>query len=139
VHTPNTLLIPLSEAVSLAGLEIEVSNTVWPLEQKFGLRISGNKVRSVYPGSPAHGAGLVLDDEIISINGKLAAGNLNQMVETDLSEVDNLVLNVVSFGKVRDLVLHPDRQTYFDSYRIKSVEMITQQQLLFRESWLGRI
>jgi len=139
VHTPNTLLIPLSEAVSLAGLEIEVSNTVWPLEQKFGLRISGNKVRSVYPGSPAHGAGLVLDDEIISINGKLAAGNLNQMVETDLSEGDNLVLNVVSFGKVRDLVLHPDRQTYFDSYRIKSVEMITQQQLLFRESWLGRI
>ena len=80
-----------------------------------------------------------MDDEIISINGKLAAGNLNQMVETDLSEVDNLVLNVVSFGKVRDLVLHPDQQTYFGSYRIKSAEMITQQQLLFRESWLGRI
>jgi predicted metalloprotease with PDZ domain len=139
VHSPNTLLIPLSEAVSLAGLEVEASNSVWPLERVFGLRISSNKVRSTYPGSPAHTAGLVLDDEIISINGKVAAGNLNQLIESEINDGDNLVLKVVSFGKVRDLVLHPDQKTWYDSYRIKSAGMLTQQQLQFRESWLGQI
>jgi predicted metalloprotease with PDZ domain len=133
------LLIPLSEAVSLAGLEVEVSNSVWPLERVFGLRISSNKVRSTYPGSPAYTAGLVLDDEIISINGKVAAGNLNQLIESEIIDGDNLVLKVVSFGKVRDLVLHPDQKTWYDSYRIKSAGMLTQQQLQFRESWLGQI
>ncbi|MFM7902846.1 MAG: PDZ domain-containing protein, partial [Bacteroidota bacterium] len=139
VHTPKTLLTPLSEAISLAGLEIEISNSVLLLERIFGLRISGNKVRSTYPGSPAWKAGLVMDDEIVSINGNPVTGSVHQVADFEYEVGDSMVFKVISFGKVRDLVLHPDQQTWFDSYRIKSAEMITQQQLLFRESWLGRI
>ncbi|MFM7079885.1 MAG: M61 family metallopeptidase [Bacteroidota bacterium] len=138
IYAPNTMMGLLAETISLAGLRIERIESSIPFEKHFGLRLSGSRLKSVFPGSPAYYAGLVMDDEILEVNGALVIGDPNALVEKDL-EVGTVVRIVRnSFGKIRACELKVTEESWYPHFRIVSEPVIADSQLRFRQSWMGR-
>lgn len=134
IHTSSTLLNLLQETISLAGLVIAEQPSPIPTENIFGLRLSGNKVASTFPGSPAAMAGLVKDDEIVAVNGNRVEGDVQRL----FAGSDSCALEVSSFGKLRTVNLEPDGKGWYAKYPIQSLHQLTAAQLRFRASWLGQ-
>jgi C-terminal processing protease CtpA/Prc len=127
----------LRETISLAGLGIERIDSSIPFEKHFGARLNGSRLKSVFPGSPAWFAGLVLDDEILEVDGKLVAGDPNALVSIDLIPGSSVKIVRNSFGKTKTCELKITEETWYPRFRIFSDVLVTESQLHFRQSWLG--
>jgi predicted metalloprotease with PDZ domain len=137
VDAPNTMIDLLRETISLAGLGIERIDSSIPFEKHFGARLNGSRLKSVFPGSPAWFAGLVLDDEILEVDGKLVAGDPNALVSIDLTPGSSVKIVRNSFGKTKTCELKVTEETWYPRFRIFSDVLVTESQLHFRQSWLG--
>jgi predicted metalloprotease with PDZ domain len=137
VGRPSTLIIPLAEALSLAGLQIETVESKLPLERYWGIRTSGSKIKAVFPGSPGWISGLVADDEIVTVNGDATKGAPNHLIAS-ASDITTLRLKIQSFGKIKEVELSSASEQFYLTYEIKPVAVVTKSQLFFREQWLDR-
>ncbi len=131
--------IPFSELLEVVGLELSLRD---PDPQAFSgltLRDSGGRttVNRVLDASPAFEAGLNLDDEIVSANGRrIDSGDWNRLVD-DASPGDVIRMGTFRRGQYReiDLILTGLIQQSFD---IDYVDEPTEEQRVNYENWTGQ-
>lgn len=122
----------LGELLSLAGMEIVKSASIKSNEHKFGFRLGpGNKVMAIYPGSPAERAGMIRDDEIISVDGKTTEDLAN------LFDADKVTVEILTLKKARILNLETTHESFFDNYKITLKKQITDKETEFLKKWLS--
>jgi predicted metalloprotease with PDZ domain len=137
VCRPNTMIELLRETISLAGLSIHQSDSSHLFEKHLGFRLMGSRLRSVFPGSPAALAGMVIDGEILKVNEVPFTDGLNASYFSDLAPGDSMKIVYKSFGRVRTHDLQVTEETWYQQYRIVSDPLVSEPQLRFRESWLS--
>ncbi len=88
----------------------------------------------VQPCSPASENEVLPDDEIIRI------GEIDKVLYIDFTELNvegQLKLEILSGGKRRTVSLPPSEDyTFYNRYRIESVDQPSEAQLTFRKTWL---
>lgn len=137
VYRPNTMINLLRETISLAGLSIHQSDSSRSFEKHLGFRLMGSRLRSVFPGSPAALAGMMIDDEILQVNDVQVTNALNSSCFTDLTPGSTIKIACKSFGRVRTHELQVTEETWYQQYRIVSDPLVSESQLRFRQSWLS--
>jgi predicted metalloprotease with PDZ domain len=140
VSKASTLESLLAETVSLAGLMVESTPSPLAQENLYGIRTeqrNGNTfITSVYPGSPAHIAGLLKDDEILSVNNIRVENNLHDLC--DLAKGKDSLWQIASSKKVRSANLVSGEKQFWKKYKITPSEQMTAAQLKFREGWIAK-
>ena len=131
----------LSEVLSLAGLELNITQAATSQENHFGIRTEnrgGNTfITSVYPGSPAHQAGLLKDDEIVFVNGIRVENNIHDLCSYFGEGEPEWV--IASSKKLRKVTLKTGVKKFYQKYKIIPTEKLTESQLQFRNGWAGNI
>lgn len=92
------------------------------------------KVLSIAPNSPADQNNILLNDEIIAVNGNRTTNNCINWCNYFKDELTLTFKN--EFG-TKSIQLTPLKEDYFEKYRITPVEKPSAKQKLNKEFWLG--
>jgi len=90
-------------------------------------------VKAIYPGSPAELGGLMLEDEIIAINGYDCGGELDKWLA--YFDLDAKKLTVLRKGALVELILPEVNRNFYLDYGIRQVENPNQHQKRAFEIW----
>lgn len=129
----------LTEAFETIGLEMIHTPSVNYSMGRLGLKTlqNGNNfiVKQMYPGSPAELGGLILEDEIIAVNGYACAGNLENWL--NYFDEDIKVLSFWRGGKLLEARLPEVNRNFFMEYKLKMIDSaeLTHAQKLTFEAW----
>lgn len=131
--------IPFADLIGTVGLTLERRSDEPEPYAGLTLRYSGGKstVSRVIDNSPAFQAGLILDDEIVSANGKsVDSGSWNDIV-SDAEPGDVFRIGMFRRGEFREVELTvagvvPER------YEIEYMDEPTDEQKASYESWMGQ-
>jgi predicted metalloprotease with PDZ domain len=101
----------------------------------FKIELAGgiSKVSLIALASPAALSGISKDDEIFSVNGFKVENNLNELCS--YFEKDELILNVFSLKKLKEVKLKPSHRTFFDHYEIVEMAEKSREQTDFLKAW----
>jgi len=127
----------LTEAFETIGLELHHQPSTRYSYARLGLKTlpHGNHhlVKAIYPGSPADLGGLILEDEIIAVNGFALHGELDKWLEY----VDDRtkVITVIRAGKLVELSLPEVQRNFYSDYMLRPVENPTGAQKKAFEHW----
>jgi len=128
----------LSRLLQSAGCEIKADFSDKPYEHHFGFKIiqEGNTTRigRIYPGSVAARAGLMTDDEIISVNNVKVENNLDRLCRYFSNET--VSLSVFSSKSEKSIKLRPSGEKYYRKYSIVRSKKRTAQQDAFFKKWI---
>ncbi len=92
-------------------------------------------IKQIYPGSTAELGGLMLEDEIVSLNGEKIGENLPQLVEK--FKDDELQIEVNRMGRTIKLNCPHTNKSYFPLYEIvKSPSPANLAKRIFKK-WCG--
>lgn len=115
---------PLMDALEYLGLEMEHTASKSYSEAFVGIKTIpvGNhfQVLAIYPGSTADMAELMLDDQIIAVNGHALASDLDRWLRHH--DEDTKVLTVLRKGEMKELILPVLNRTFYNQYSIKKME-----------------
>lgn len=96
----------------------------------FGLN---HVVKAIYPGSPADMGGLMLEDEIIAVNGFVLNGELDKWLQ--YADDQTKTLTVSRGGRLVELVLPEVQRNFYLEYGLRQVENPTAAQKKALEHW----
>lgn len=129
----------LEELLPEVGCVLSKKSSSLLHESRFGLRtlVEGGmtKVAMVLPGSPAEGAGISRDDEILACNGWKVEGNLGDL--TGLSD-EFCELMLASQKKIRKVFLKMESTTWFDKLSISRNPDAGEDARREFEKWTGK-
>lgn len=155
-HVDGTEEVPLLEALGRAGIEVRASAPWLDAEGRprgeltraqrsqrihAGLELSeGAQVRNVEPGSPADAAGLMLEDEIVAVEGLEARTRATVLARfADRDPGDTISIALFRSGRLieRSLTLaeSPARSHVLS---LRPDAELTPAQRRVRDAWLGR-
>ncbi|MCA9688676.1 MAG: M61 family metallopeptidase [Myxococcales bacterium] len=102
-----------------------------------GIEVQGVKVSNIEPGSPAAAAGLMLDDELIAVDGRRASGAEALERIADHPPGDRVALALFRRGQLRtaELTLAEDPRRI---YSFTPSEAAPREVAALRDAWLGR-
>jgi predicted metalloprotease with PDZ domain len=140
VYKATSLDSLLGEVVSLAGVQLVTTPAVNNQERLLGLRTELRNgqtfVTAVYPDSPAAEAGILKEDELISVNGTRIENNVSELVGLISGNLPELI--VASGRKIRQLILKTSDKQFYSKYTFEAEENCTHSQLHFRQQWLAK-
>ncbi len=91
----------------------------------------GVVITSIYPGSPADVAKLMLEDEIISVNGVVSKHEIDEWF--NYFDLEEKKLTVIRGGKLVELILPEVSRSFYLDYKVIEVaNKSNQQQKLFK-------
>ncbi|MGV6862667.1 MAG: M61 family metallopeptidase [Putridiphycobacter sp.] len=139
VYNANALESILTKTIEDFGFELKME-----LNPNFTERILGMKTQTsnrktlvviTYPGSSADMGNLLVDDEIISINGFQVNGDLHKWVE--YFQDNQIVLTISRKGRIIELVCPNTNRNYYPKYKlVKPNTTSNPSKSLFRK-WCG--
>lgn len=89
-------------------------------EAYLGFRYVGNKVYSIYPGSPAHFASLSVGDEILSINNIKLDNDLSDWC--DYFKEDEIIFKVVNkYNEIGEVRMKAGREFYYSKNMVSRI------------------
>lgn len=130
----------LVEAFESIGLEIKMKEN-----PSFGQRILGIKsilsndntiIKQIYPGSSSDLGGLMIDDQIISINNKKVLNNIDQW--TEFYEGSQLEIIVNRMGRILHLICPNTNKSYFPIYEIVKAKNTSNLSKRIFKKWCGQ-
>lgn len=124
--------VMLSELVSLAGIEIIKSEVESSGERLFGFKCDEvDKVSAVAPHSPAQVAGILVNDQIISVKELKLSKDTNNGI--DASEV---LLEIMSGKQLKSVRLKATVNRFFTNYKFALKDNASTEQKAFLNNWL---
>jgi len=129
----------VSEALEQLGLVIKMDKNPAFSTNVIGVKclIEGSKtvVKKLYPGCAADLGGIILDDEIVSINGFKVNKDLDKWVE--YFQDDQIELVVSRKGKIINLTCPHTNKSYFPIYKIEKAKAPSNLQKRIFKKWCG--
>jgi predicted metalloprotease with PDZ domain len=92
-----------------------------------------SKVTAIYPGSPAYLGGLMIDDEVISVNGIKVTSDLDNWLGYFADEEKNLVVHRI--GKHIALRLPEVQRNFYCDYTVTAMDQAIASQKKAFEAW----
>lgn len=127
------------DAFEYLGLELIHVPSKDFTEAKLGMKTSRNGknfvVKSMYSGGPAELGGMMLEDEIISINGFSLEGELEKWCR--YFEEDTKTFAILRQGRIIEITLPEVNRNFYMNYDLKRVENPTNQQMKAFEAWIN--
>jgi predicted metalloprotease with PDZ domain len=128
----------LVEALEIVGLELDVNPSEFYSHAKLGLKciVENNKtiVKNFYIGGPADLGGMMLEDEIIALNGFEINDNLDKWLE--YFEFDEKKIIIKRKDKIIELIIPEVNRNFYMKYGIKIIETPNNQQKKNLEAWI---
>lgn len=128
----------LVDALEYLGLELIHIPTAKYSAAKLGFKALPQGlnfvVKAIYPGSPAELAGLMLEDEVIAVNGFACGGEMDRWLA--YFDENQKTLSVWRRGKLIDLTLPEVNRNFYLDYSVKPVEEPNQHQKRAFERWI---
>ena len=104
-----------------------------------GIKVSqnseGTKVTALYPSGPGELGKIVLNDEIISINGYKVNGDLGEWIE--YFQDDQIELEVSRKGRIVRIICPHTNRNYYPIYKLNKVEIPSKVQKGTFRKWCG--
>ena len=130
----------LSEGLEYLGLEMKKKPALKYYESNIGFKIiedQGKKiVKNVFPQSPAYSAGLMLNDQIIAVNGIKVNGDLHEWCSYFSTNKDEpLVLTISTSSRMRDITISFSDEVFYQIYELARLEVTSDNQKKAFESW----
>jgi predicted metalloprotease with PDZ domain len=91
-------------------------------------------VKAIYPESPADLCGMMLEDEIVAVNGYNCGGELEKWL--NYFELDRKIITVSRKGQLVELSLPEANRNFFIEYSVSKVENPTTQQQKSFDFWI---
>jgi predicted metalloprotease with PDZ domain len=137
VHGTKDYSSLLNSSFDALGLEMKTKANDKISQSKLGVKsvLQGSYmvVKSIYPGSPAEIGGLMLEDELVAVNGMDATGNID--VWLNYFKNDKLELLVRRKGVFLIKKITFDSEVYYPDYLVVSKENKTEIQKKQFETW----
>ena len=127
----------ITEALDALGMElIHTPSTKYSMG-RLGMKTIPNGanfiIKELYPGSPAEIGGLMLEDEIIAINGYSCQGELDKWLNYFNNDIK--VITVQRAGRVVETKLPEVDRNFFMDYKIVTLKKLTKAQQNTFDSW----
>jgi predicted metalloprotease with PDZ domain len=127
----------LLEALDFLGLELHQTTASSYAAGRLGMKVvsSGNTVlvSAMYPGGPAQLGGLMLNDELIAVNGMLFAGDLEKWCA--YFDGDEKTFTVKRAGRLLEIKLPELQRNFYMEFAIKQSPEPNVYQRKAYESW----
>jgi len=138
-YTANAYEPILAEALFNCGLEISTNDNPNFEQRLLGVKtITKNgkvTVIQMYPSSPAELGKVIIDDEIIAINGYKVNNDLEKWVE--YFKDDQIELTVNRMGRMINLICPHTNRNYYPIYKINKVKIPSSLQMRIFKNWCG--
>jgi predicted metalloprotease with PDZ domain len=135
VNGSKDILPKLKQALERLGYQLEAKRRDNFHESHLGFICEGNKVAMIYPDSAAEKAGLMIEDELIRINGNKLNDDLADWSAFYADREIGLDVDR-SKGGSKLIKLQASKALYFANCQIKSLKSLSKDQKSFRASWM---
>jgi predicted metalloprotease with PDZ domain len=129
----------IAGAIEQLGLEINMTKNPVYSASILGVKclIENGKtiVKKMYPGSSIDLGGVILEDEIVSINGYKVNSDLDKWVQ--FFEDDQIELVINRKGRILSLICPNTSKTYYPLYKIIKVKIPSRLQKRIFKKWSG--
>jgi predicted metalloprotease with PDZ domain len=137
VHGTHSYESILTKAFDYIGLEIVHYPAKSYAAARLGMKIIQNGanaiVVAIYPGSPADLGGVMLNDEITSVNGFVCTGETDKWF--NYFDENDKNINVIRAGKLIELRLPEVQRNFYMEYMVIPVEEPNKPQTKAFEAW----
>lgn len=114
----------LTDALEYIGLELVQKPAAAYSQARLGVKCieDGDKTvaKIFYPGAPADMGGMMVDDQILAVNGVVINGNFDQWL--NYFDEDEKRITVIRAGKLVELVLPEVSRNFYLEHQLKCVE-----------------
>lgn len=129
----------LTEAMDYIGLSLTHKPQKSYSQARLGFKAmhDGQKllVKAMYPGSPAELGKIMLDDNIIAVNGVVINNELDQWLE--YFDDDIKTLTVIRGNRLQELILPEVNRNFYSEYGIELVKDMNNAQKKAFEAWIS--
>ncbi len=137
-HGTKAYEVILADALDYLGMELIHSPSKSYSEAYLGIKtVPSNQnfvVQSIFPGSTADMGGIMLEDEIIGVNGCACQGELDKWLK--MHDDEHKRLTIIRKGKIVELALPQLNRTFFNVYSIQEIKSKTKHQTNAFDHWL---
>lgn len=137
IHGTSPYEAILTEAFEYLGLEMKHFPARSYAAGRLGMKIAQNGantlVTSIYPGSPADLGGVMLNDEIISVNGYLCSGEADKWL--NYFDENDKHMTVLRSGRMIELRLPEVQRNFYMEYMVVPVDDPNGPQKKAFEAW----
>jgi predicted metalloprotease with PDZ domain len=123
-HGTKAYEVILADALDYIGLEIIHEASKSYSEANLGIKtiLNGQNfiIQSLFPGSTSDMGGLMLEDEILAVNGYACQGELDRWLE--MHDNDQKRLMIQRKGKLFEIALPELNRTFFNVYGIREIK-----------------
>ncbi len=127
----------LTEAFEYIGLELEHKPSQFYSHGRLGFKAIPNganfSVKVIYPGSPANLGGLMLEDEIIAVNGYSCLGELDKWLNYFNDDLKHLT--ILRAGKIIQTTLPEVDRNFYMEYSVNPVKKLNTPQMNAFDAW----
>tara|TARA_R110000737_G_scaffold350964_1_gene391643 strand:+ start:6275 stop:7987 length:1713 start_codon:yes stop_codon:yes gene_type:complete len=137
-HGTKAYEVILSDALDYIGMELIHEPSKSYSEANLGIKTIANgqnfSIQSLFPGSTADMGGIMLEDEILAVNGYACQGELDKWLELHDDEQKRLLIQ--RKGKVMEIALPELQRTFFNIYSIQELKSQSNSQKKALEAWM---
>ena len=127
----------LTEAFDYIGLQLNHEPSSIYSHGRLGFKAVPNGtnfvVKLIYPGSPANLGGLMLEDEIIAVNGYSCLGELDKWLKYFDNDLKHLT--ILRAGKISEKTLPEVDRNFYMEYSVAPVDKLNTPQINAFDSW----
>lgn len=139
VHGTRPFESILVEALEVIGFTLEMENNPKHSERILGIKLHPlspkNIIHQIFPGSSAELGGLMLGDEILSVNGSKIEKTFDETLEP--FRENPLELKINRMGRELDVVCPNTNRAMFPTYKIKKVKVPSNLGKRIFKKWIG--
>lgn len=127
----------LLEALDYLGLEMRKVDNPKISSRVHGMRLNGDKIMAIAPGSPAEMGEFSIEDQILAINGISA---LNGDIDACLESIDaeNIFFQIKRKGRLLDIKMPQVDLTFWKIYSVKQLENPSRPQREAFNKWSSK-
>lgn len=125
----------LKQALKKLGYQINIKSRDHFHESHLGFICEDEKVAMIYPNSVAEQAGLMVEDEIIRINGKKINNDISDWADFYSDTELEIDVNRAKGGS-QLIKMKASKELYFAKYQIKGLSTLNKDQKALRAAWL---
>ncbi len=127
----------LTEAFEYIGLELNHKPSPFYSHGRLGFKTIPNGanflVKVIYPGGPANLGGLMLEDEIIAVNGYACLGELDKWLNYFDNDLKHLT--ILRAGKIIQSTLPEVDRNFYMEYSVSPVKKLNTPQVKAFDAW----
>lgn len=129
----------LSQALEQIGLVMDLKhNKSWTTRMLGSICLVDNGktvVKKIYPGSSADLGGMILNDEIVFVNGSKVSGDIDKWIEQYQHEQIELIVN--RMGRMVELICPHTNKSFFPEYKLAKAKAPSNLQKRIFKKWCG--